>query len=54
MNNEIGIISDVYCEYIKQLIREKRIGSVLKYRDSYCVIKSLLLNDLACCRIDCN
>lgn len=40
MNDEIGIITDVSCEYIKQLIREKRIGNALKYRDNYCVIKS--------------
>ena len=39
-HDETGRISGVYCEYIKQLIREKRIGSATKYRDSYNVIKS--------------
>ncbi|MBL7736556.1 MAG: phage integrase SAM-like domain-containing protein, partial [Chitinophagaceae bacterium] len=39
-HDEIGRISGVYCDYIKQLIREKRIGSATKYRDSYSVIKS--------------
>jgi hypothetical protein len=34
MNDEIGIIPDVSCEYIKQLIREKRSGNALKYRDN--------------------
>jgi hypothetical protein len=40
MNDETGIIPDVSCEYIKQLIREKRIGNALKYRDNYYVIRS--------------
>jgi len=38
-HDEIGRISGVYCDYIKKLIREKRIGSATKYRDSYNVIK---------------
>jgi len=36
----MGRISGVYCNYIKQLIREKRIGCATKHRDSYSVIKS--------------
>lgn len=34
-HDETGTISGVYCEYIKKLIRENRIGSAIKYRDSY-------------------
>lgn len=37
-HDEIGTISGVYCEYIKKLIREKRIGSAIKYLNSYNVL----------------
>src|SRR5699024_1990427 len=34
-HGEIGTISAVYCEYIKKLIRENRIGNAIKYLNSY-------------------
>lgn len=34
-HDEIGTISGVYCQYIKKLIRENRIGSAFKYLEGY-------------------
>lgn len=32
--HDYGTVASIYCEYIKQLIAEKRLGNALSYRDS--------------------